>query len=134
MSRRVARLELFKIVFESEMNNILPTEIKDNFLNREEVLLTENGKKFFLKHVEGISAHNEELNQLIEENMEGWDLKRIGSVERALLKCGAYELNYEDTGLEIIINEIVEIAKIYGDDKTYEFINGVLGKIVKKTR
>lgn len=132
MSRRIARLELFKIVFESEMNNVTPKEILDSFIKRDEVILSENAKEFLVKFVEGISAHNSELNACIEKHMQGWELDRIGAVERAILKCGAYELKYETTGVEIIVNELVEIAKIYGDDKSFEFINGVLANINKE--
>ncbi|MGL4402760.1 MAG: transcription antitermination factor NusB [Fusobacteriaceae bacterium] len=131
MSRKIARQELFKIVFEAEMNNVLPNTLLEGFLNREEIILSAKGKEFLVAYVEGISLHNEELNTLINEKMEGWNLDRIGSVEKALLKCAAYELKYETTGLEIIANEVIELAKIYGDEKSHEFINGVLANIIK---
>lgn len=132
MGRKIARLELFKIVFESEMNGVTPDTILENYLNREEVIFSKNGRDFFEKYVHGISNHNEEINKIIEENMVGWELDRIGSVERALLKCAVYELKFETTGFEIVVNEVVEIAKIYGDEKSYEFINGVLSNIINK--
>lgn len=43
-----------------------------------------------------------------------------------------YEILFEDTPREIVINEAVELAKVYGDEKTSEFINGVLAKIVNR--
>lgn len=132
MSRRIARLELFKIIFEADMNGVTPDTILENYLSREEVILSEKGKEFLVKYVNGISKNNEELNRIIEENMTGWDLDRIGSVERALLKGAVYELKFEETGHEIIVNEAVELAKIYGDEKSYEFINGVLANIINK--
>lgn len=131
MSRKIARQELFKIVFEAEMNGVLPNTLLEGFLNREEVILSAKGKEFLTAYVEGISLHNEELNTLISEKMEGWNLERIGSVEKALLKCAAYELKYETTGHEIIANEVIELAKIYGDEKSHEFVNGVLANIIK---
>ncbi|MFA6708070.1 MAG: transcription antitermination factor NusB, partial [Fusobacterium sp.] len=62
--------------------------------------------------------------------MEGWSYDRIGVVERALLKSAVYELMFEKTPKEIVINEIIELAKKYGDAKSYEFLNGVLAKIL----
>ena len=59
-------------------------------------------------------------------------LGRIGNVEKALLKCSVYEILFKDTPCEIVINEVVELAKVYGDEKTSEFINGVLAKIVNR--
>lgn len=134
MSRKVARLELFKIVFESEMNGVTPDTILENFLNRDEVILSKNDKEFVEKFVRGISENNVELDRIIEENMVGWEIDRIGSVEHALLKSAVYELTFEDTGLEIVVNEVVEIAKIYGDEKSFEFINGVLSNVINKNK
>lgn len=132
MSRRVARLELFKIVFEAEMNNILPETILEDFIERDDIILSKKDIEFLTMYVEGISLHNEELNSLLQTTIEGWSLERIGNVEKALLKCSAYELRYQDIGYEIVVNEVVEIAKIYGDEKTPEFINGVLAKLIKE--
>lgn len=134
MSRKVARLELFKIVFESEMNGVTPDTILENFLNRDEVILSKNDKEFVEKFVKGISENSVELDRIIEENMVGWEIDRIGSVEHALLKSAVYELTFEDTGLEIVVNEVVEIAKIYGDEKSFEFINGVLSNVINKNK
>ena len=134
MSRKVARLELFKIVFESEMNGVTPDTILENFLNRDEVILSKNDKEFVEKFVRGISENSVELDRIIEENMIGWEIDRIGSVEHALLKSSVYELTFEDTGLEIVVNEVVEIAKIYGDEKSFEFINGVLSNVINKNK
>lgn len=131
MSRKIARQELFKIVFEAEINGVLPNTLLDQFLSREDVILSPKGKEFLTQYVEGISAHNDELNKLIEEKMTGWNLERIGNVEKALLKCAAYELKYETTGHEIVANEAIELAKVYGDEKSHEFINGVLANIIK---
>jgi N utilization substance protein B len=39
---------------------------------------------------------------------------------------------FENTGYEIVLNEIIELAKIYGDSSSHEFVNGVLAKFVKK--
>ncbi|MGL5050588.1 MAG: transcription antitermination factor NusB [Fusobacteriaceae bacterium] len=132
MSRRIAREELFKIVFEAEMNKVLPKELLENYLNRNEVILSKKGEEFLVKFVEGISLHNDEINTLLSDTMEGWSLERIGVVEKALLKCATYELNFEDTGHEIVANEVIELAKVYGDEKSHEFINGVLAKLIKK--
>ena len=51
--------------------------------------------------------------------------------ERALLRFAVYELKYTDMGKEIVVNEAVELAKKYGEEKSGEFINGVLALIIK---
>ena len=83
------------------------------------------------RYRKGMAEHQEEVAEKIEAAMTDWDLPRIGYVEKSLLKIAVYEIYFEDLPVEIIVNEAVEIAKIYGDVKTHEFINGVLAKVIK---
>lgn len=131
MSRRQAREELFKIVFESEINNKDLNMVLNSYLEREnEIKLHEQGEKFLNDYVKGIEEHQDEILKEISLKMEGWNYERIGNVEKALLKVAVYEILFTETPKEVIINEAVELAKKYGDIKTYEFVNGVLAKIV----
>lgn len=132
MSRKIAREEFFKLLFEAELNEVDSTELLDDFVSREDMKLSDSGKAFVKKYSKGVSDNKSEIQKVIEENMTGWTLDRIGNVERALLKFATYELLKEDVGHEIVINEIVELAKKYGEEKSHEFINGVLAKIVNK--
>ena len=65
--------------------------------------------------------------------MQKWNLKRVGIVERNILRLGTYEMFYDEVAPAVAINEAVELAKIYGGDQAPGFINGVLGRIVKNT-
>ena len=104
MTRREAREELFKWIFQ--------TEIQGN-------------------SVEEAFEHSFLREEIEKDEVTDWDLPRIGYVEKSLLKIAVYEIYFEDLPVEIIVNEAVEIAKIYGDVKTHEFINGVLAKVIK---
>ena len=131
MSRRLAREELFKIVFEAEINNKDLNTVLDSYLEREnEVELNEKGKEFLVEYAKGIIENQDKILAELDEKMEGWSFERVGNVEKALLKISVYEILFKDTPKEIIINEAVELAKKYGDTKTYEFVNGVLARLV----
>ncbi len=66
------------------------------------------------------------------ENTEGWDTTRVGKVELAVLRLGAYELRYDDDIPDgVAINEAVEIAKKYGQESSGGFVNAILAKIMK---
>lgn len=131
MSRRLAREELFKIVFEAEINNKDLNTVLDSYLEREnEVELNEKGKEFLVEYAKGIIENKDKILAELNEKMEGWSFERVGNVEKALLKISVYEILFKDTPKEIIINEAVELAKKYGDTKTYEFVNGVLARLV----
>ncbi|MSS61568.1 transcription antitermination factor NusB [Fusobacterium sp. FSA-380-WT-2B] len=132
MSRRVAREELFKLVFESELKEESTKEVLDNYLKRDEVLTNENELAFIKKYMNGIAENNDRILETINNNITGWSFERIGNVEKALLRCSVYELLCEATPHEIVVNEVVELAKLYGDEKTSEFVNGVLAKIINK--
>ena len=127
MSRRVAREELFKLVFESELKEESTKEVLDNYLKRDE-----NELAFIKKYMNGIAENNDRILETINNNITGWSFERIGNVEKALLRCSVYELLCETTPHEIVVNEVVELAKLYGDEKTSEFVNGVLAKIINK--
>ena len=74
--------------------------------------------------------HIEELEDLIKKNLtKDWDYERLGFLERALLLMGAYEIRYTDTDKPVIINEIIEIAKVYCDEEASGLLNGVLDKL-----
>lgn len=130
MSRRVAREELFKIVFEAELTDVKLDETLENYLLRDDTVLNTNEKEFIEKYAKGMALNNEVVTETLKNNITGWTLDRVGNVEKALLKIATYEILFEDVPAEILVNEVVELAKKYGDEKSHEFINGVLAKVV----
>jgi N utilization substance protein B len=83
--------------------------------------------------LEGIEAHQEEIDHLVEERAEGWRLERLYSVDRNILRLAIYELLYrEDVPPEVVIDEAVELAKKYGTERSPAFINGILDRVLKE--
>lgn len=79
----------------------------------------------------GIKENNEEITEMIAKNLKsGWTIDRISTVDLALLKLAIYEIKYKQVPFKIIINEVVNMAKKYGEETSPAFINGVLAKIV----
>lgn len=134
MGRRAARELVFKYLFEADMNKNVNFD-KELYIKREETQeLNKNQHEFLIKTLEGVFSNLEEIDAYLVENMETWNLERVGHVERALLRFAVYELKYSEMGTEIIVNEVVELAKKFGEEKSSEFINGVLAIIVKSSR
>ncbi|MBN1468329.1 MAG: transcription antitermination factor NusB [Fusobacteriaceae bacterium] len=132
MGRRVAREVVFKYLFEKDMNKELGFN-RDFYSKREDILELEEAQVgYVLDTVENVLINIEKIDKYIEDSIEVWNFERVGSVERALLRYAVYEIKFSDIGVEIIINEAVELAKRYGEEKSSEFINGVLAKIAKK--
>ena len=125
MSRRKSRAHAVQILFAIEMNETSVEEMIDH-----EIFETTGDKMFTQSLVEGVLSHQEEIDTYIRKHMEGWELLRIGRVERAILRLSIYEwLILKETDKNIVFNEAIEVAKIFGDEKTAKFINGVLSKI-----
>jgi N utilization substance protein B len=68
----------------------------------------------------------------IKEHLKDWDYEGIGKVEKAIMRLGAYEILVAKTDKAIIINEAVELAKELADEKSPQFINGVLDALDKE--
>lgn len=83
--------------------------------------------------VSGVRAHAEEIDALIGEHAVGWSLDRIARVDLSILRVAIYEMLYrDDVPVGASINEAVELAKRYGGEKSFAFINGILGAIARK--
>jgi N utilization substance protein B len=130
MSRKKIREEIFKLVFEGEIRNENLLNILNDFLKRNTEISDENDLNFIKKYLIGINDKSLLIHKQIDDNMTGWVFERIGFVERAIFKCSVYELIEKEIPVEIIVNEAVELAKKYGDEKTSDFINGVLANII----
>jgi len=75
-----------------------------------------------------------ELKNAIEPFI-GRDFAALDPVERAILRLGAYELSYKsDVPTRVVINEMIELAKVFGSDHSYKFVNGVIDKLAKELR
>lgn len=82
--------------------------------------------------VEGVLAHQDEIDSLISEHAHGWTLPRLPGVDRALLRIAIYEVLYcPDVPDAVAIDEAVELAKSLSTDESPGFLNGVLGAVAR---
>jgi N utilization substance protein B len=80
--------------------------------------------------VDGVIAHHEEIDELLETYSQGWSLERMPNVDRAILRVGAWEILFnEDVPDPVAIAEAVAAAKELSTDDSGAFINGLLGRI-----
>lgn len=79
----------------------------------------------------GAWEKKEILDQIIKKYSIGWDLDRMNLVDKNLLRTALFELRFTDTPINVVLNEVIEIAKRYSTDDSPKFINGLLGNYVK---
>ena len=82
--------------------------------------------------VRGTLEEIETIDEAIARHLKGWSLERLQLVDRAILRVATYELLYRrEVPATVVIDEAVEIAKEYGGEESYRFVNGVLDGIRK---
>ncbi|MBQ6379987.1 MAG: transcription antitermination factor NusB [Clostridia bacterium] len=80
----------------------------------------------------GVKENKEQLDAEITAKLKNWKLSRIPKTTLAILRIGTYEILFcEDVPDSVAINEAVELAKRFGSEKDYAFVNGVLGNIAR---
>ncbi|CRK84069.1 transcription antitermination factor NusB [Neobacillus massiliamazoniensis] len=128
MKRRTAREKALQALFQIDVSNTDPAFAIDHVLEGKE------GDEYLNRIVFGVIEHKEEIDQLIIENLEKWTMDRLATVDRNLLRIAAYELKYAKNEVpeNVVLDEAIEIAKIFGDDQSSRFINGVLSKVKQK--
>ncbi|SEO30296.1 NusB antitermination factor [Amphibacillus marinus] len=126
MNRRLAREKAFQVLFSIDNENFDPNEAIQ--LSMED----EAPNEFLSGVIFGVVQHKAEIDQKITNHLEHWSFKRLAIVEKTLLRIATFEMFYElETPKGVAINEAVELAHAYGDDKSGKFINGVLSKMNK---
>ncbi len=134
MGRHEQREQLFKLLFRVEFNaqDDMPEQVK-LFFQDDEIQYTEKTMDAIQSKFEEIQKRLPEIDGMLNEKAEGWNVERMGKVELTVLRIAVYEILFdEDIPDTVAINEAIEIAKKYGQSASGSFVNAVLAKFVKK--
>lgn len=139
MSRRKSRIIAFQSIYSWDVNNIPLEELLTfSWLNKD----FENSNKndindetlFASIIVKGTIDNISQIDELIDSHLSAnWSKDRINKVTLAILRTSIYELKFQSgSNPKIVIDEAINIAKEYGADDSFKFINAVLDKIGKE--
>lgn len=132
MNKSTIREITFKLLYSIEIQKNMEEQDLDLFFEDIE-LDSQKVKEEIKDDVNKIKSNNDEIIKQISNNLKSdWKLDRISKVNLALLKLAIYEMLYKKVPYKVVINEVVELAKKYGEDTSSSFINGVLATIVKE--
>lgn len=122
MKRRTAREKAVQCLFQID---VAETKLHHAY---DFVLEDTTEDATYLRHlVETTLSHQQEIDDEIKKYLRGWQLERIANVDRAVLRLAFYELMFEkDTPPKVVVNEAIELAKLFSDEQSSKFINGVL--------
>ena len=132
MNRTLAREVAMKLVYSRLVGG---NDTQDAILEKSEITepLTEQDSRFAEQLVLGVTEHAEELDEMISAHAIGGSIGRIAKVDLAILRIAAYEIRYlDEIPIGASINEAVKLAKQFGGDHSYSFINGILGSLAKE--
>ena len=134
MNKSTIREITFKLLYSLEVQKEFEEENIELYFENID-LESAQIKKQIKEDIINIKNNNEDLVKEISNNLKSdWKLERISKVNIALLKLAIYEMLIKKVPYKIVINEVVELAKKYGEDTSSSFINGVLATVVKENK
>lgn len=132
MSRTTAREVAMMLQFSGMLGG---EDTPEHVLDKAESIgtLDDEDKVYIDQIMAGVKAHEPEIDELISRYSKDWAIERIARVDLSILRVAIYEMLYrgEDVPTGAAINEAVELAKRYGGEKSYAFINGILGSVAR---
>lgn len=134
MDRSLAREIAMKMLYAASLGG---EESMSEVLEQSEQAdtLSDSDKTFLENLVAGVNERREELDGVIGKYAQGWAVSRLARVDLTILRMAVYELKYmPEVPVGAAINEAVELAKAYGEDKSSGFINGILGSVARGLR
>lgn len=135
MTRKRTRENLYIMLFQTDFYSREDRlEQAELYLERlEDADATNKAKAELKERFQAVLEHLDEIDEKIGEKAAGWTISRLAKADLTVMRLATFEILYdEEVPNSVAINEAVELAKRYGGDKSYGFVNGVLASIVKE--
>ena len=128
MNREEIREQTMQLIFQMDAQGIFDYEKVIPIAENTKII----SKSQAVATLTAIREHIEDIDNTIKANLDNWNFDRIAKTDLAILRNAVTEMLYIDAIPNgVAINEAVNMAKKYGDDKAYAFVNSVLSKIDK---
>ncbi|RLT42052.1 MAG: transcription antitermination factor NusB [Chloroflexi bacterium] len=130
--RRKARRAALQALYEIDTTTHKPGPVLE--ARQATARLEEDGLAFLRWLISGVVAHREDMDRLIARYAPEWPVDQLAVIDRNILRMSIFELLNPDSDApsKVIVNEAVELAKIFGSDSSPRFVNGVLGTALKE--
>jgi N utilization substance protein B len=129
-TRHQARAAVVGLLYAYDLGNIEISKFADEIL--EDSKIRNKQREFSYKLFSGTVDNLEAIDAEITKALKQWDFAELGKIEKAILRLGTYEIFIDNNDRAVVINEAIELAKELADDKSHQFINGVLDSIGKE--
>ena len=133
MKRSAIRELAFRLIYSLEIQKTEELEEQAELYLECNDVEDDDAKEYIKDVIIGIKENIIEIQELIEKNLKAdWKLDRISKIDLSLLKLAIYEIKYKQLPYKVAINEVLELAKKYGEETSKNFINGILASVVKE--
>ena len=136
--KRTTRYICLQLLFASEISNeYKKDDLLDNFFQKSSEPLVENIKKSQIDYIEKLYettiSNKDEVDKIIEKKLNNWEMKRIATIDKVILRMSISEMLYiDEVPPKVSITEGVEIAKVFSTDDSSSFVNGILDAVFNK--
>ena len=131
-SRHLARRCAVQALYQWHMTGQPKTDIEENFIRNENL----KGKHldYFKRIIVGVQNNIEQLDSVMSPFVNR-NPDQVDPIEHAIIRVGCYELFYEaDVPTRVIIDEAIDVSKVFSAENGYKFVNGVIDKIAREIR
>ena len=130
-TRREIRMIVLQVLCESDIVSHDAKDVLARVVSEQSVRVKES--KFAYQLVQNVLENIPELDNIIEEYATAWPISQMPIVDKNLLRMAIAEMQFGiDVPQGAVVNEVVEIAKIFGSESSPGFINGVLGSLLDR--
>lgn len=127
-ARRKAREVALQVLYILDITKFSPVETMNLFWDNNDY--DEEVRSFATSLIEGTLHNIKEIDSLIIKYTKNWDLERMASIDRNILREAIYEMVFwQKTPINVVINEAVELAKKFSTSESGGFVNGILDKV-----
>ena len=130
--RRQAREAALQMLYQQDLNPDMDFHTVRDLIH--ERLPDDDLYEFAWHLFVGVMEYRLQLDARIEEIAQNWSVKRMAPTDRNALRLGAYELIHTRTPPRVVIDEALELAKLFGSGQSAQFVNGILDRLIPEDR
>ncbi len=128
--RRLARERVLQTLYAFDISGTSPDFLSADIMKDiQDQAALEFAKKLFRDTIENMK----EMDAILQDHLEHWDMLRVNPIDRSLLRMGIAEILYaQEIPTKVTMNEIIELAKRYSTEESPKFVNGILDASLKQ--
>lgn len=132
-ARSKARKRALDMLFQADVRGLPPTDVLAAEASRAAAEPAREASWLYAREiVDGVVAHQPEIDTQIRAHARDWKLERMPAVDRSVLRIGVWELVHNpEIPAAVAIDEAVELAKQYSTEESGAFVHGVLARIAR---